>query len=319
MRNRQPQARSIALRSGLIPGLILGLLLSFGGSGPAHARGNPKQTLKKLGAYIYGLNRLSSDVRRSYRFYTQSIKDRTTGPTGKERSITLLAVRAKTACKAIRRASRKRPRLRTLDKAGKKYCHAAYQLQKMTPSLSSYYRTHGYRLDGGAKGRRAHPKLMKAFREFLTADAIISKEVARIQVKVYGARRRQIRRRYGKNMRFYHYIGPKEARKALHVARREQNAQTPDPRQVIQAAQSLEHLVATMNQVALKHDRKAIRSGFRSYVTYMRLFSRELTRYAQKLKRKGAKRANYFYKKLFGAFNQMIAHANRVHFKRGMR
>ena len=74
-----------------------------------------------------------------------------------------------------------------------------------------------------------------------------------------------------------------------------------------------------MNKVARKHDRKALRCGFRSYVTYMRLFSRELSRYAKKLEKKGAKRAEYFYKKISGAFNTMIAHVNRVRFKKGMR
>lgn len=299
--------------------MVGGMTLGLPRSAEARRRGNPKQTIKKMGAYIFGLNRLSKDVRRSYRFYTTNMQDKKAGPTCQERGISLGMVRAKRTCKGIKRASRKRPRLRVLEKAGKKYCRAARRLEKITGRLSSYYRTRAYRLDNCKKGRRAHRKLMQAFSAFFAADTVIRSEVDRIQKDVDVAMRRHLKRRYGRNMRFYHHVGPRVARRALRIAGGQMRARSPNTGSVLKAAGDIEQLVVKMDAVARKHGRKAARSGFRSYVTYMRLYSRELGRFAKKLQTGRARQVSYFWKKVINTFNRMINYANRVHFKKRMR
>ncbi len=306
------------LRAGAVA-MVVFMGMGISSSAEARRRGNPKKTLKKLGAYIFGLNRLSKNVRHSYRFYTTNMRNKKAGPTCRERGISLGLVRPKQVCKSIKRAQRKRPRLRVLEKAGKKYCKAAYRLKKITGRLSSYYRTRGYKLDNCKKGRRAHAKLMKAFNAFFKTDAIIRSEVDRIQKDVDSAMRKQLKRRYGKNMRYYHHAGPRDARRALRIAGAELRSKTPNTRRVLKAALEVERLVIAMDKVSRKHSRKASRSGFRSFVTYTRTYSRELLRFSKKLRQGGARKANYFWKKVIAKFNRMIAHVNRVRFKKGMR
>ncbi len=318
MRNRL--IRQDLGRAGAIV-LVLAMALGVGVVGDAEARrrGNPKKTLKKMGAYIYGLNILSKNVRHSYRFYTTNMRDKKAGPTCRERGISLGHVRAKPACKSIKRASRKRPRLRVLEKAGKRYCRAAFILKKLTGKLSSYYTTRRYKLDHCKKGRRYHARLMKAFTAFFKADAVIRSEVDRIQKDVDVAMRKQIRRRYGLNMRYYHHVGPREARRTLRLVRAELGTRSPNVKRVLKAALGFERLLIKMDKVAKKHKRNASVSGFRSYVTYLKLYSREVLRVAKKLGRGNPKSVQYFWKKVIAKFNRMIAHSNRVHFKKRMR
>jgi Protein of unknown function (DUF3829) len=297
------------------------LVMTLGVSRPAESRrrGNPKKTIKKIGPYIYGLNVLSKNVRHSYRFYTTNLRDKKAGPTCRERGISLGHVRAKPACKSIKRASRNRPRLRTLEKAGKRYCKAAYILKKITGKLSSYYTTRAYRLDKCKKARRHHPKLMRAFTAFFKADAIIRQEVDRIQKDVDVARRKQLRRRYGRNMRYYHHTGPREARRVLRLARAEMGARAPNATRVVKAVLGFERQLIQMDKVVRKHKRNASRSGFQSYVTYLKIYSRALLGFTKKLRQGRPRSVKYSWKRVIAKFNRMIAHSNRVHFKKRMR
>jgi hypothetical protein len=150
-------------------------------------------------------NPYSNSVMSSYQRYASWIKDIDAGPTGKEQIIYgLYQIHGdgEDCATAITEANSIEPRVEAIERAADDYSKALRSAIEKVNEVYSYYDQEDYKDDHFQKAKESHAGLIKAFREFETADKTFGSGLDELESKVSQDRLDQIRDDPSKNFEY---------------------------------------------------------------------------------------------------------------------
>ncbi|MBW2734261.1 MAG: DUF3829 domain-containing protein [Deltaproteobacteria bacterium] len=230
--------------------------------------------------------------------------------------------------KNIKKAKKARPRLRELEKAGVLYIAALAKAEKIMEQVDTYYKSRAYKKDNCAKGKALHPKLMAVWAEFLKGDRAIRNFLDKQQIKRDEQQLKEIKRKYGKRLRYYHRAGVSEAKKLLMLFKSQFRQKTPDLAAVKAACDKFETLAKGIAATQKQYKKDAQKCMFHAFARHPQHFLQAARAVVSTFesKRKFSKselgrlrsvRGSIPY--LFDRYNQLVKASNGVRFYKNTR
>ncbi|MDR1888316.1 MAG: YiiG family protein [Zoogloeaceae bacterium] len=185
------------------------------------AQENSANPAEKLNAYVACYNQLNRSAHDSIDRYADWVKDMELGPSGNEKVIyglySLNTDKAAECQKAFAQAAKQKPSLEQLDTAAKNYAEALVNLGTAVMDIYPYYDREDYKDDNFAKGKAAHPGLVKNMRTFIDASTNFSQRLDEENTKVQAALLARIEKTEGRKINYWNMSMMLQAKQVVDI------------------------------------------------------------------------------------------------------
>lgn len=161
----------------------------------------------KINAYVSCYNAINSSVYLSAQRYFNVFPNIETGPTGKEKSFSILTTVTSgiaSDCKVeISDALAIRPEFQPIDSYAKAFVDSVVMLRDISTQIKRYYEQGDYKDDNFEKGKLLHKEYVSAFKEYEKFSVLLVE-----QIEIYNDRRnaealKELEIKEGKSLNFY--------------------------------------------------------------------------------------------------------------------
>jgi hypothetical protein len=171
----------------------------------------------KLNLYVDCYNRADHDFHGAIDGYAKSVNIET-GPTGRERHISIFDVRDAQACqKAVERAKAMQPAMPELDQAAAAYVASLTPLEATINEAYTYYKREKFQDDNYAQGKALHKSLIEQAKTFTAASEQFSSALDDAEDAQQQAELQRMEKEGDRNQDYYHLATQVEAKQLVRL------------------------------------------------------------------------------------------------------